>query len=86
MVISVEGEVEVIMPRLDPAMEEGRIVEWLKKEGERVIKGEVIARIETEKMVTELEAPESGVLVRILAKEGDVVHVGSRIAVIAKEG
>ena len=78
--------VEVIMPRLDPEMREGRIVEWLKKEGDMVRKGEIIAIIETEKATAEIEAPESGVLSKILVKEGEVVPVGSKIAIIVKTG
>jgi pyruvate/2-oxoglutarate dehydrogenase complex dihydrolipoamide acyltransferase (E2) component len=75
-------EVVVVMPRVDPEMKEGRIIEWLKKEGDIVKEGEVIARIETEKVVFDLEAPVSGVLKKILAKEGEVVPVGKPIAII----
>lgn len=68
------------MPRLDPVMEEGTIVEWLKKEGEKVRKGEVIAVVEGEKTTFELESPYDGVLVKIIRGEGETVKVGEVIA------
>jgi len=74
--------VEVLMPRMDPEMREGRVVEWLKKEGDYVREGEPIARVEAEKVVFELEAPKSGVLKKILAGVGDVVPVGKPVAII----
>jgi len=70
------------MPRMDPEMREGRIVEWLKKEGDTVKAGEVIARVEAEKVVFDLEAPKSGVIKKILANVGDVVPVGKAVAII----
>lgn len=74
--------VEVIMPRMDPEMREGRIVEWLKNEGDFVKEGEVIARVEAEKVVFDLEAPKSGVIKKLLANVGDVVSVGKAVAII----
>ncbi len=74
--------VEVIMPRMDPEMREGRIVEWLKGEGDPVSEGEIIARVEAEKVVFELEAPKSGVIKKLLANVGDVVPVGKAVAII----
>ena len=53
---------EVIMPKMGDAMEEGTLVEWLKREGEKVKSGEVIGTIQTDKATLELEAPGSGVL------------------------
>jgi pyruvate dehydrogenase E2 component (dihydrolipoamide acetyltransferase) len=70
------------MPRMDPEMKEGRVVEWLKKEGDVVKEGEVIARVEAEKVVFDLEAPKSGVIKKILANVGDVVPVGKPVAII----
>ena len=70
------------MPRMDPEMKEGRIVEWLKKEGDTVKEGEVIASVEAEKVVFDLEAPKSGVIKKILANVGDVVPVGKAVAII----
>ncbi|MCS7108808.1 MAG: lipoyl domain-containing protein [Sulfolobales archaeon] len=74
--------VEVIMPRMDPEMREGRIVEWLKNEGDEVKEGDVIARVEAEKVVFDLEAPKSGIIKKILANVGDVVPVGKAVAII----
>ncbi|MGA3405473.1 MAG: biotin/lipoyl-containing protein, partial [Candidatus Bathyarchaeia archaeon] len=73
---------EVLMPRLDPGMQSGKIVEWLKKEGETVQKGQPIVVIEGEKTTFEVEAPESGILSRILAAVGDDIQVSQPIAVI----
>jgi len=67
---------------MDPEMKEGRVVEWLKKEGDVVKEGEVIARVEAEKVVFDLEAPKSGVIKKILANVGDVVPVGKPVAII----
>lgn len=76
---------QLIMPRLDPLMEEGRVVEWLKNEGEAVKKGETLAVVEGEKTTFEIESPESGVLEKILKKPGEVAKVGEAIAVIKTE-
>jgi len=73
---------EVVMPRLDPGMQSGKIVEWLKKEGDQVKKGEPILVVEGEKTTFEIEAPESGLLTRILAKPGDDIPVTQAVAVI----
>lgn len=77
---------EVVMPKLGADMQEGKIVRWLKKEGERVQKGEIIAEVETDKADIEMEAYASGVMRKILAPEGQVAPVGTVIAVIAAEG
>jgi len=75
---------EVVMPRLDPGMQSGKIVEWLKKEGEQVKKGEPILVVEGEKTTFEIVAPESGLLTRILAKPGDDVPVTQAVAIIGE--
>ena len=75
---------EVVMPRLDPGMQSGKIVEWLKKEGDQVKKGEPILVVEGEKTTFEIEAPESGLLTRILAKPGDDVPVTQAVAIIGE--
>ncbi len=75
---------QVIMPKLSDAMEEGRVLQWLKKEGDRVQGGDVLASIETDKAEIELEAFGSGVLRKILAGDGQTVPVGKLIAVIAE--
>ena len=76
----------VIMPKLGLTMKEGIIAKWLKKEGENVKKGEPVVEIETEKAVSEVEAPISGVLGKILAPEGSTVSVGKPIAIIIEPG
>lgn len=72
--------VEIKMPRFDPLMEEGRIIKWMKNEGDTVEKGEKIVVIEGEKTTFEFESPYSGKLVKILKKEGEVAKVGEAIA------
>jgi pyruvate dehydrogenase E2 component (dihydrolipoamide acetyltransferase) len=67
-------------------MEEGVVVKWLKREGDRVVSGEALAEIETDKAVLELEATASGVLQRILALEESKVTVGQPLALIGAEG
>ena len=76
----------VIMPALEMAQESGVLVNWLKKEGELVTKGEPLMEIETDKVTIEIEAPASGLLRGILAHEGDVVPVGQTIAWILEPG
>jgi len=66
---------EVIVPRLDPAMKTGKIVDWLKREGDQVRKGEALLIVEGEKTTFEVEAPGEGVLRRILFQSGDDVQV-----------
>ncbi len=78
--------VAVILPKLDEAMRTGRIVKWVKKEEDWVEKGEVILEIETEKTAFEIEAEESGILSKIMAKAGDDVPVGATIAFILQPG
>jgi len=75
---------EILMPRLDPGMQSGKIVEWLKKEGDMVQKGEPILVVEGEKTTFEVEAPESGVLTKILATPGTDVEVSRAVAVIGE--
>jgi pyruvate dehydrogenase E2 component (dihydrolipoamide acetyltransferase) len=75
---------EVLMPRIDPGMQSGKIVEWLKKEGEFVQKGEPILVVEGEKTTFEIEAPDSGVLSKILVQVGTDVQVTQPVAVIGE--
>lgn len=77
---------QVLMQRLDPEMKEGTILEWLKKEGDNVHKGEPIARVEGEKVIFEIEAPENGILIKLLVETGTSVSVGKQIAIIAEPG
>jgi len=75
---------QVIMPKLSDAMTEGRLIQWLKKEGDRVQGGDVLASIETDKAEIELEAFGSGVLRKVLVEDGQTVPVGQLIGVIAE--
>src|SRR5438552_6371177 len=75
---------KVVMPKLSEAMETGKLIKWIKKEGDRVSGGDILAEVETDKADVEMEAFGSGVLRKILVKEGDTVPVGSLIAVIAE--
>jgi pyruvate dehydrogenase E2 component (dihydrolipoamide acetyltransferase) len=71
---------EVTMPRLSDTMEEGTIASWLKKPGEQVSKGDVLAQIETDKATMDLTAFEAGTLQEILAPEGTTVAIGKPVA------
>lgn len=74
---------KVTMEALSPTMEEGRVVKWLKNEGDTVAKGDLLAEVETDKAVMELTARGDGVLRVRLASEGDTRPVGDLLAVIA---
>ena len=78
---------EVLMPALSPTMEKGNLAKWLKKEGDPVKSGDVIAEIETDKATMEVEAVDEGTLGRILVPEGTAdVAVNTPIAMILAEG
>ena len=72
----------VILPALGMSQDTGKIVHWLKAEGEQVTKGEPLVEIETDKATVEIEAPTGGVLARVSAADGDDVPVGQVIAVV----
>ena len=74
---------KVLMPKLSEAMETGKVIKWLKKEGDAIRGGDVIAEIETDKANVEIEAFGAGVLRKILIGEGGQVPVGETIGVIA---
>ena len=74
------------MPKLGLNMSEGTIVEWLKKEGDRVNQGDLLFVVETEKITTESEASVAGVLAKILVAEGEEVPVRTPVAIIVAEG
>ena len=76
----------MVMPQMGYDMHEGKVVRWLKKEGEEVIRGEVIAEIETDKATVEYEAYTGGVMAKIVAAEGVTIRVGGLIAVITAPG
>src|ERR671918_2177668 len=74
------------MPKLGQTMEEGTVLTWLKHPGEQVTRGEPLVQIETDKVVCDIEASQSGLLHTVLARDGEKVPVGRAIAVIAGEG
>ncbi len=76
----------VVMPKMGYDMTQGKIVQWLKHEGDRVEKGEAIAEIETDKVNIQIEAFASGQLQKILVHEGETVPVGQPIAEIGEPG
>ena len=79
--------IDILMPALSPTMEKGNLAKWLKKEGDKVAPGDVIAEIETDKATMEVEAIDEGVLARIVVPEGSAdVPVNQLIAVLATEG
>src|SRR5947199_1312785 len=79
--------INILMPALSPTMEKGNLAKWLKKEGEKVKPGDVIAEIETDKATMEVEAVDEGTLAKIVVPEGTTdVPVNQLIAVLAGEG
>ena len=79
--------VEILMPALSPTMEEGTLSKWLKKEGDKVTSGDVIAEIETDKATMEVEAVDEGVIGKLLIDAGtEGVKVNTPIAVLIQEG
>lgn len=78
--------VGIFMPKLGMSMKEGTVVEWLKKKGDKVKKGESIAVISSDKIETDIEAPQDGVLLDILVEQDETVEVGKVIGYIGQEG
>ena len=79
--------IDILMPALSPTMEEGKLAKWLKKEGDAVKPGDVIAEIETDKATMEVEAVDAGTVARILVPEGtENVKVNTPIAILGVEG
>ena len=76
----------IVMPALEMAQENGKLLSWRKKEGEAVAKGEPLLEIETDKAVVEIESPADGILAGVKAQEGDVIPVGQTIAWIVLPG
>ena len=77
---------EILMPKLGETMKEGVITKWLKEEGDQIKKGEPIVEIDIEKIVTEITAPESGILLKKIAQEGEIVPVKGIIGIIGELG
>ena len=78
--------VDFIMPTLGADMTEGTLIEWKKKVGDRVTKGEIIAEVDTDKAAIEIESFHTGVIEQLLTKPGETVAVGSVMALIREEG
>src|SRR6201987_1570029 len=79
--------INILMPALSPTMEKGNLAKWLKKEGDAVKAGDLIAEIETDKATMEYEAVDDGVMAKIVVPEGTSdVPVNQLIAVLAQEG
>src|ERR1700740_342514 len=79
--------INILMPALSPTMEKGNLAKWLKKEGDKVKTGDILAEIETDKATMEYEAVDDGVLAKIVVPEGTAdVPVNQLIAVLAAEG
>ena len=79
--------IEILMPALSPTMEEGNLAKWVKNEGDKIVAGDVIAEIETDKATMEVEAVDEGTLGKILIAAGtEGVKVNTPIAVLLLEG
>ncbi|MEM1185100.1 MAG: pyruvate dehydrogenase complex dihydrolipoamide acetyltransferase [Planctomycetota bacterium] len=78
--------VEVTMPRLSDTMEQGTVVSWHVKEGDKVSSGDVVADIETDKATMELQSFDDGTVAKLAVGEGETVDVGTMILVIAEDG
>src|ERR1700729_1271918 len=79
--------INILMPALSPTMEKGNLAKWLKKEGDKVKSGDVIAEIETDKATMEVEAVDEGTIAKIVVPEGTQdVPVNDVIAVLAGDG
>src|SRR6266850_328326 len=77
---------KVVMPKLSEAMESGKIIKWLKEEGDRIQGGDILAEVETDKADVEMEAFGAGVLRKILVPAGTTAPIGTLIGVIAEPG
>lgn len=73
---------KVIMPKLGLTMTEGKLVEWIKKEGEEVKKGDILFKVETDKLTNDIEAMNEGILRKIIVKEGETVPCLATVGVI----
>jgi pyruvate dehydrogenase E1 component beta subunit len=79
--------IDILMPALSPTMEEGTLSKWLKKEGDKVVSGDVIAEIETDKATMEVEAVDEGTIGKLLIDAGtEGVKVNTKIAILLQDG
>jgi pyruvate dehydrogenase E2 component (dihydrolipoamide acetyltransferase) len=76
---------DVVMPKLSDTMEEGKILRWLKHEGDVVKAGDLLAEVETDKANMDIEAFDEGVVAELRVKEGESAPVGAVIAVLSSE-
>ena len=74
------------LPKLSPTMEEGVLVRWVKKEGDKVSPGDLVAEVETDKANMDFNIEDEGVLLKLLVKEGDTVKLGAPVAIIGEKG
>jgi pyruvate dehydrogenase E2 component (dihydrolipoamide acetyltransferase) len=74
------------LPKLSPTMEEGVLVRWTKKEGDKVSPGDLVAEVETDKANMDFNIEDDGVLLKLLVKEGDTVKLGAPVAIIGNAG
>src|SRR3954470_16784783 len=74
------------LPKLSPTMEEGVLVRWVKKEGDKVSPGDLVAEVETDKANMDFTLEDDGVLLKLLVKEGDTVKLGAPVAILGKAG
>ena len=77
---------EVVMPKMGESVSEGTIIKWHKKEGDKVVRDEIIFEISTDKVDTEIPSPADGVLQQIIVSEGETVEVGTVVAIIGENG
>ena len=76
----------VLMPRLSPTLEEGVLAKWLKKEGDKISPGDVIAEVETDKANMDFPLEDEGVLLKLLAVEGQTIKLGAPVAILGNKG
>src|SRR5436190_3516124 len=74
------------LPKLSPTMEEGVLLRWTKKEGDKVSPGDLVAEVETDKANMDFNIEDDGVLLKLLVKEGDTVKLGAPVAILGKAG
>src|SRR6516165_11646658 len=74
------------LPKLSPTMEEGVLVRWVKKEGDAVSPGDLVAEVETDKANMDFNLEDEGVLLKLLVKEGETVKLGAPVAILGEAG
>ena len=80
------SQIEILLPKMGESVAEATIIKWLKNDGDRVEADEPLVEIATDKVDSEVPAPQDGILIKRLVKDGDVVQVGQPIAYIGAEG